>query len=132
MQVRRRTDPTAVQDGYVKVLWLTRCCARHEKAEKVYKWMKYISSVALSGTLTILCFFLLAHEVRFEAELCLSKREFLTNVRDQSPIIFRNIAAYSESSNEQLNVDIVISFRHSELWCGCCCSFALGHWHWRL
>lgn len=62
-QVRRRKDPTALQEGYVNVLWFTSCCTRHEKAEKVDKWLKYISSVAMSLTLTILCFCTFSHEV---------------------------------------------------------------------
>ena len=65
MQVRRRKDPTALQEGYVKVLWFTRCCARHEKAEKVDKWMKYFSSVVMSLTLTVLGFYIMADEVGF-------------------------------------------------------------------
>lgn len=64
LQVRRQKDSTAAQEGYVRVLWFTRCCARHEKAEKVDKWIKYVSSVALSLTLSVLCFCMLAHGVR--------------------------------------------------------------------
>ncbi len=64
LQVRRRKDPTAMQEGYVNVLWFTSCCIRHEKAETVDKWLKYFSSVALSLALTILCFCTFGHKVR--------------------------------------------------------------------
>ncbi len=55
MQVRRRKDPTAEQEGYITVLWFPRCCARHEKAEKADKWMKYTSSIGVSFALFVLC-----------------------------------------------------------------------------
>ncbi|CAL8468740.1 g8280 [Coccomyxa elongata] len=56
-----------MQEGYVNVLWFTSCCTRHEKAEKVDKWLKYFSSVALSLTLTILCFCTFGHKFRIGA-----------------------------------------------------------------
>ena len=63
MQVRRRKDPTAEQDGYITVLWFPSCCARHEKAEKADKWMKYTSSVLLSFVLFVLCCYGVQHKV---------------------------------------------------------------------
>lgn len=63
-QVQRRKDPTAEHDGYVSVLWFTRCCARHERAEKVDKWIKYSSSVVFSFILCVLCFYIISVGVR--------------------------------------------------------------------
>jgi hypothetical protein len=66
-QVRPKKDPTAEHDGFVTVLWFKRCCARHEGAEKVDKWCKYISSVVVSLALCVLAFCMLSHAVRFSA-----------------------------------------------------------------
>ena len=33
------------------MLWFASCCARHERAEKVDKWMKYSSSIVVSFSL---------------------------------------------------------------------------------
>ncbi len=63
MQVRRRKDPTAEQEGYITVLWFPRCCARHEKAEKADKWMKYTSSIVVSFALFVLCCYGVRHKV---------------------------------------------------------------------
>jgi hypothetical protein len=62
-QVRRRKDPTIPQEGYVTVLWFTRCCKRHEGAEKVDRWLKYCSSVGVSLLLCILSFYICSLEV---------------------------------------------------------------------
>lgn len=62
-QVRRRKDPTIPQEGYVTVLWFTRCCKRHEGAEKVDKWLKYCSSVGVSLLLCILSFYICSIQV---------------------------------------------------------------------
>ena len=63
MQVRRRKDPTAEQEGYITVLWFPTCCARHEKAEKADKWIKYTSSGLVSFALFVLCCYGIHHKV---------------------------------------------------------------------
>ena len=64
VQVRRRKDPTIPQQGYVTVLWYTRCCQRHEGAEKVDKWLKYASSMGVSLLLCIASFYICSILVR--------------------------------------------------------------------
>ena len=41
-------------------LWFTRCCNRHEGAERVDKWLKYASSVGVSLLLCISSFYICA------------------------------------------------------------------------
>ena len=45
------------------MLWFASCCARHERAEKVDKWMKYSSSIVVSFSLLILCCYGIQHQV---------------------------------------------------------------------
>lgn len=63
LQIRRRKDLTIPQEGYITVLWFTRCCARHEGAERLDKWLKYCSSAGLSLVLCVLSFFICSVEV---------------------------------------------------------------------
>lgn len=63
VQVRRRKDPTAQQEGYITVLWFPRCCSRHEKAEKADKIIKYCSSIVLSFIFIVLCCYGIHHKV---------------------------------------------------------------------
>ena len=49
------------------MLWFASCCARHERAEKVDKWMKYSSSIVVSFSLLVLCCYGIQHQVPVSA-----------------------------------------------------------------
>ena len=89
MQVRRRKDPTAEQEGYITVLWFPSCCARHEKAEKADKWIKYTSSMLVSFSLFVLCCYGIHHKVHSLFNLGCLHRTIPLCLCDISPTIIR-------------------------------------------